>query len=284
MSGIVYFLLFLWSIVQTVAFWLPIIAIVEACKASFNSDAFIFFGLIFIVVNLIVGFITIFVIGQYDKEDEEKHLFFKSVVNGLCGSIRLPMHILIRIIAMFNPSLPLDWGAYDSDNWVSTIIYSATLLDIEPSWGDFPERISDHESSPKYIRKTRKQIASKSHHALRPFVVENDGRVHGPDDVLAQARSVAEYCSTYVESKGNQIDIQFGARLSGNTLYFKVDLRQSRSKPFSSQYDLESFQDQVIACLEMQQREIANLMKKYAENTEFDREYSVEFEKGSWDI
>ena len=81
MSAIVYFLLFLWSIVQTVAFWLPIIAIVETCKESFHTDAFIFFGLIFIVVNLIVGFITIFVIGQYDKEDEEKHFFcFKLIL------------------------------------------------------------------------------------------------------------------------------------------------------------------------------------------------------------
>jgi len=237
-----------------------------------------------IVINLVVGFITILVTGQLNKEDEKKHLFFKTVVNALCGAIRLPMHIIIRIIAIFNSSLPLDWGAYDGDNWVSIIIYSATLLDIEPSWGDFPDRENDHKSSPKYIRKARKEIANTPHHALRPYVVENDGRVHGPNDVLAQARSVASFCSTYVESEGNQIDIKFGARLSGNTLYFTINLNQSRSKPFQSQYDSERFQNNVISCLETQQKEIAKLMKKYAEKTEFDREYSVEFEKGRWNI
>lgn len=283
MSGIVYFLLFLWSIVQTTAFWFPAVTMINAIK---DHDGNLLFLSIFmlIIVNLIVGFISIFVLGQFHKDEEKKHFFFKSAINGLCGSIRLPMHIIIRIIAIFNSDLPLDWGCYDGDNWVSILIYSATLLDIEPSWGDFPDRDDDHESRPRYIRKARGEIAKDSHHALHPYVTENDGKVHGPSDVLAQARSIASFCSTYVEKDGNVIDIDFGARLSGNTIFFAINVRQTKSKGFSSQYALDSFQNMVVSTIDSKEKQITELMQKYAANTTFDREYSVQFEKGKWNF
>ena len=275
------FLLFLWSIVQSIAFWFPMVIIIDAFKnVQYDLVALMFFA--FIIVNFIVGFLSIFILGQFDK-DEEKHFLFKSIINGLCGSIRLPMHVLISIILLFN-DVPIDWGCYDNDNWVSIIIYSATLLDIEPSWGDFPDRINDHDSSPKYIKKLRNNISNTPNHALKPFVTESDGRLHGPNDVLNQARSVAKYCSTYVEEKQNRIDINFEARLSGNTVYFYINLNRTKFKGFPSQYDLDNYNNQVMSSLDRQQDQILDLMKKYAEKNDLDREYSVVFEKGTWNI
>ena len=119
---------------------------------------------------------------------------------------------------------------------------------------------------------------------LKPFVTESDGRLHGPNDVLNQARSVAKYCSTYVEEKQNRIDINFEARLSGNTVYFYINLNRTKFKGFSSQYDLDSYNNQVMSSLDRQQDQILDLMKKYAEKNDLDREYSVVFEKGTWNI
>ena len=282
MTGIVYFLLFLWSIVQSIAFWFPMVIIIDAFKnVQYDLVALMFFA--FIIVNFIVGFLSIFILGQFHRDETEHHFLFKAIVNGLCGSIRLPMHVLIRIILLFN-DVPIDWGCYDNDNWVSIIIYSATLLDIEPSWGDFPDRINDHDSSPKYIKKLRNNISNTPNHALKPFVTESDGKLHGPNDVLNQARSVAKYCSTYVEEKQNRIDINFEARLSGNTVYFYINLNRTKFKGFSSQYDLDSYNNQVMSSLDRQQDQILDLMKKYAEKNDLEREYSVVFEKGTWNI
>lgn len=281
MNSIVYFLLFLWSIVQAVAFWFPMVSIIGSFQNAQSGDAVLFI-LLFIIVNLVIGFISIFILGQFDK-DEEKHFLFKSVINGLCGAIRLPMHILVRIILIFN-DLPIDYGCYDNDNWVSIIIYSATLLDIEPSWGDFPDRLFDHDSSPKYIKKLRQNISNTPNHALKPFVVESDGKLHGPSDVLNQAHSVAKYCSTYVEENGNRVDIDFNARLSNNTIYFIININSSHFKGFSSQYELDNFNNKIMSTLEYEQNQIVELMQKYAEKNNLNQEYTVNFEKGKWNI
>ena len=132
MTGIVYFLLFLWSIVQSIAFWFPVAIIIDAFK-NVQYDLVFLLLFVFIIVNFIIGFLSIFILGQFHRDETEHHFLFKAIVNGLCGSVRLPMHILIRIILIFD-DVPIDWGCYDNDNWVSIIIYSATLLDIEPSW------------------------------------------------------------------------------------------------------------------------------------------------------
>lgn len=89
------------------------VIIIDAFKnVQYDLVALMFFA--FIIVNFIVGFLSIFILGQFDK-DEEKHFLFKSIINGLCGSIRLPMHVLISIILLFN-DVPIDWGCYDNDN------------------------------------------------------------------------------------------------------------------------------------------------------------------------
>ena len=108
MNSIVYFLLFLWSIVQAVAFWFPMVSIIGSFQNAQSGDAFLFI-LLFIVVNLVIGFISIFILGQFHRDETEHHFLFKAIVNGLCGSIRLPMHVLIRIILLFN-DVPIFWG------------------------------------------------------------------------------------------------------------------------------------------------------------------------------
>lgn len=36
----------------------------------------------------------------------------------------------------------------------------------------------------KYIKKLRNNISNTPNHALKPFVTESDGKLHGPSDVL----------------------------------------------------------------------------------------------------
>ena len=49
-------------------------------------------------------------------------------------------------------------------------------------------------------------------------------------------------------------------------------------------YDLDSYNNQVMSSLDRQQDQILDLMKKYTEKNDLDREYSVVFEKGTWNI
>ena len=67
-------------------------------------------------------------------------------------------------------------------------------------------------------------------------------------------------------------------------VYFYINLNRTRFKEFSSQYDLDSYNNQVMSSLDRQQNQILDLMKKYAEKNDLDKEYSVVFEKGTWNI
>lgn len=281
MSAIVYFLLFLWSIVQTGVFWFSGY-LIYSCITT-NSGGLIVCILFFIVANMLIGFLSIFITGQYHS-DEEKRFLLKTIINALCASVRLPMHILIRLILLFNSSVPIDWGCFDNDNVISLIIYSATLLDVEPFIGDIPDRVSDHESSPKYIKKARKEIASKKHHAMKPYVEESDGLIHDAADMMSQAKAVAKYCSTFVWEHGNRVDIDLTARLSQNTIYFTINLKRTLRKAFASVDDEESFANQVKYTIESTQKKVFEMMQKWASKNQMTDEYYIDFEKGRWDI
>lgn len=283
MSGIVSILMFLWTIVQAAAFWLPGSAIIDAIKSG-NSDL-LFFGILgFIIANMLVGFLTIFVIGEYNREDIEKHFLFKTIVNGLLGGIRLPLHIISRLLLLFFSGLNMEWGCYDGDNWVSVIIYSATLLDVEPSWGDFPDRLFEHES-PRYVKKYKKAISKEKYHAMKPYVEPySDGKVHGANDVLGQARAVAKSCSTFVWEYGNRVNINFTARLSGDTIYFTYSMTHYIKKPFKSLSDKDSFENMLVSKLETSTKEIKERMNKWSSINELDGDYYISIERGNIDF
>lgn len=272
MSGFVYFLLFLWSIVQTGVFWLLLL---EAIKTGGISIV------VFILVILVIGFLNIFFSGQIHKE-EKKRFLFKTIVNAITSAVRLPIHIIVFVLTLFDIEPDMDWGCFDEDNWVSIIIYSATLIDVEPSWGDFPDRVGGRDSSSKFAQKVRKDISKGSNPAIKPYVdSSSDGRVHGASDVLNHGRGVAKYCSTYLWEYGNRVDIDFTARLSGNTVTFVYNMKHSIKKPFNTLDEKNKFEEDLLYSLKRQKKEIEEMMNKWSSNNALDGDYYINFEKGS---
>lgn len=272
MSGFVYFLLFLWSIVQTGVFWLLLL---EAIKTGGISIV------VFILVILVIGFLNIFFSGQIHK-GEKKRFLFKTIVNAITSAVRLPIHIIVFVLTLFDIEPDMDWGCFDEDNWVSIIIYSATLIDVEPSWGDFPDRVGGRDSSSKFAQKVRKDISKGSNPAIKPYVdSSSDGRVHGASDVLNHGRGVAKYCSTYLWEYGNRVDIDFTARLSGNTITFVYNMKHSIKKPFNTLDEKNKFEEDLLYSLKRQKKEIEEMMNKWSSNNALDGDYYINFEKGS---
>lgn len=280
MSSIVYFLLFLWSIVQSGVFWIFLFTQIINTDPNNLSVSIP----VFILINLFIGFITIFFTGQIHRS-EKKRFLFKTIINALTAPLRLPLHIIVTFLMAADIVDYVDWGCYDEDNIVSIIVYSATLIDFEPSWGDFPSRVSEHSSTNAVVTKVRKDIAKKDNHAMKPYVeTSGNGRTNGTMDVLNQARVVAKYCNSYVSNFGNRVDITFSPRMSGTVVYFAINLRHTSRNAFKSIEDKEQFERSLDYNIDRLKNEVFELMNKWSSVNYFDNDYSVKFEKGNIDL
>ena len=222
---------------------------------------------------------------MFSKEEEKHHLLAKTLIYFLVAPLKLPVCIIVRFLILIdvgNLNTSVEYGCFDSDNIVSTIIYAISFYDAEPSWGDYPSRESDHERGNTVQRKFRKEVSKGKHQAIAPYVVEGDGKTKYPADVLAQAKNVAKYCSSNVWEYGNKMDINVTASLrNSNTIVFTFTYVHSIKKDFKSKSDLDSFQNHFQDKVNDTAKNLHDMMQKWFDVNIVEGEYSIDYKENN---
>lgn len=247
------------------------------------------FLFLFIPLNLAIAFLSVFVMGEFHFR-EKKRLLSKTLINFFCAPFRFPIHIIVRLLLLFDIDVPVDYGCFDNDNFVSTLLYSLTLADFEPSWGDYPSRDTNHTKGTRSQIKTMKYLKKHPENPYNylasnaPSPSTGQGQVCGFPQVLNYAFKTAKFHSCYYHEYGNKVNIDFKPMSEGNTIVFRINLDHVIRKPFNNEYDYNSFESGLQIRIDSAKNSIRNDMKTFAERNTVTVDVSIRFEKGAWNL
>lgn len=256
--------------IQSTVFWFILIVYLMRIDEFIDIRMHIGFWTFSFIVLLIISLIDKFVRGF-----EIGGIF----VDALLSPFRLIAQFITMILC-FQEKVNIERGGYTGYSLWSRFVF--ILCSVDPLDLDGTKEIQYYVPPRTYSKPRYSSNSSySSSQSQKPSAPK---RMLGAADVLNQAQGVARYCCDFVWEKGNRVEIDYSARMSGNTVYFKISLRRTLRANFRSLDDKENFENSLAYGISAGQKRIRDMMQSWYEKYTFDKKYYIDFERGSWNI
>lgn len=256
--------------IQSTVFWYILIAYLMRIDEFGDIRNHIGFWVLSFIILLIISLIDKFVRG-FDMGE----IF----VDALLSPFRFIAQF-ITMIMCFQEKVILEREGYTDYSLWSRFVF--ILCSVDPLDPDGTKETQYYVPPRTYSKP--KYSSNSSHSSSQSQKPSAPKRMLGAADVLNAARRTAKYYSSFVWEKGNRVEIDYSARMSGNTVYFKISLRRSLRANFRSLDDKESFENSLAYHISSDQKKIRDMMQSWYEKYTFDNKYYIDFERGSWNI
>lgn len=256
--------------IQSTVFWYILIGYLMRIDEFIDIRMHIGFWILSFILLLIISLIDKFVRG-FDMGE----IF----VDALLSPFRFIAQFITMILC-FLEKVNIERGGYTGYSLWSRFVF--ILCSVDPIDIDGTKEIQ-YYVPPRTYSKSR-YSSNSSHSSSQSQKPSAPKRMLGAADVLNQAQRVARGSCSFVWENGNRVEIDYSARMSGNTVYFKISLRRTLRANFRSLDDKESFENSLAYHISSGQKRIRDMMQTWYEKYTFDNKYYIDFEKGSWNI
>lgn len=256
--------------IQSAVFWYILIGYLMRIDEFIDIRMHIGFWILSFIVLLIISLIDKFVRG-FDMGE----IF----VDALLSPFRFIAQFITMILC-FLEKVNIEREGYTDYSLWSRFVF--ILCSVDPLDLDGTKEIQYYVPPRTYSKPS--YSSNSSHSSSQSQKPSAPKRMLGAADVLNQAQRVARGCCGFVWENGNRVEIDYSARMSGNTVYFKISLRRTLRANFRSLDDKESFENSLAYHISSDQRKIRDMMQSWYEKYTFDNKYYIDFERGSWNI
>lgn len=256
--------------IQSTVFWYILIVYLMRIDEFSDIRMHIGFWAVSFIVLLIISLIDKFVRGF-----EIGEIF----VDALLSPFRFIAQFITMILC-FQEKVNIEREGYTDYSLWSRFVF--ILCSVNPLDPDGTKK-TQYYVPPRTYSKPR-YSSNSSYSSSQSQKPSAPKRMLGAADVLNHAQRVAKGCCNFVWENGNRVEIDYSARMSGNTVYFKISLRRTLRANFRSLDDKESFENSLAYQISSDQKKIRDMMHSWCDKYTFDNNYYIDFERGSWNI